>query len=35
MMGYLAFLFPLFFLAFIGWLFIAEIVPQIQRAVGA
>lgn len=34
-MGYLAILFPLFFLAFIGYLFLTQIVPQIQRAVSA
>lgn len=34
-MGYLAFLFPLAFLAFIGYLFLTQIAPQIQRAVGA
>ena len=33
-MGYLAIIFPLAFLGLIGWLFVAEIVPAIQRAVG-
>lgn len=34
-MGYLAFLFPLAFLAFLGYLFLVHIIPSIQRAVGA
>lgn len=31
-MGYLLYLLPIAGLAFAGWLFIAEIVPQIQQA---
>lgn len=34
-MSWLFLIAPFAGIAFIGWLFVAEIIPQIQRAVGA